>query len=652
MKKSVKIISVLLAALLAGSAVGCGGNRKIGAEGKAGYEYAMDMIGCPEPSEACGLPLDTGMMTAGGEISEEYREWLDANMGKIIENPFINTADEPVSTFSADVDTASYTYFRKMVNMGYTFDEIRAYAGSGMRTEEMINYFNYDLPMPEGDDLFGMKAEVAACPWNDGAMLLTLSLATEKAETSMKNNLVFLIDVSGSMASDDKLGLLKKSFGYLTSMLDGDDRVSIVTYSGKEEVLLEGCSGAKTDKIMRAVNSLSAGGSTNGEAGLKKAYDIAKKNYVDGGNNRIIMASDGDLNVGISSLDALTDFVTDMRESGVYLTTLGFGTGNYRDANMETLADNGNGSYHYIDCEAEAEKVFGSDLCSTLYTVASDVKLQLTFSADTVERYRLVGYENRVMDNADFNDDTKDAGELGAGHAVTVCYEIVPKLSPSSLAYKLCNLSVRYKKPGESTAVQDDYTIGSESVTGTPSCDFRFICLVTELSMLLHSSENIGNITLSDVASGLDALRLSGALGDEYKRALVDLVDTLVERGGTADTKGLPGLKTDGIEKIIVTSMPEGYHYEFDTDESIASLVGYFASLPLISDYPENPDEYGGMTWSVTLEYKDGSSQTVYHFGNMFVRLEGGQWYKMVYADAERLYGIIQAANGVHGSIG
>ena len=465
-------------------------------------------------------------------IEKYYEQWLSENLGTIIENPFVNTDEEKTSTFSADVDTASYTYFRRMVNAGYSFDEIRAYAGGEMRTEEMINYFKYNYTVPKDGELFGVNAEIAACPWNGSALLLTLGLSTEAKKVSAKNNLVFLIDVSGSMQSDDKLGLLKKAFSYLTAQLGADDIVSIVTYSGKEAVIIEACPGSKTKKIMAAVNSLTASGSTNGHAGLQKAYDIAMRHFIVGGNNRIIMASDGDLNVGISSPEELKNYVSDMRTSGVYLTTMGFGSGNYRDENMEALADNGNGVYYYIDCEAEAEKIFGGDLFATLYTVAEDVKLQLTFNPAAVKSYRLVGYENRVMPNRDFKDDTKDAGEIGAGHSVTVCYEIIPTETAMN-EEEWMTLAVRYKDPGETAAKQMDYAFGASVVTENPTDDFKFICAVTEVSMLLHSSRNINEITLGDIAENLKKMADAGAFaGDEYKSAFAGMIGSLAVRTG------------------------------------------------------------------------------------------------------------------------
>ena len=360
-------------------------------------------------------------VTPGGNV-EEMDGVIEDGYGKFIENAFIPTEKENVSTFSADVDTASYTYFRKLVNQGYALNELIATAGSSIRTEEMINYFNYNYPSPKDNELFSTTVEIAPCPWNEEAQLLVLGLQAKHIELATQNNLVFLIDVSGSMQSKDKLELLKKAFTHLVDKLGDDDTVSIVTYSGKEEVVLEGCSGSKKDKILRAVNSLNAKGSTNGEAGLKKAYQIAEEYYIAGGNNRIILASDGDLNVGISSTDELKKFVEEKRNGGVFLSVLGFGTGNYKDSKMETIADCGNGVYYYIDSEMEAEKVFGAEIFSTLYTVAKDVKLQLTFNPEYITAYRLVGYENRMLANEDFENDTKDAGELGSGHSVTVCY--------------------------------------------------------------------------------------------------------------------------------------------------------------------------------------------------------------------------------------
>lgn len=451
---------------------------------------------------------------------------LPENYGKFIENEFISTEEENVSTFSADVDTASYAYFRNLVNSGYSLSELIATAGNSIRTEEMVNYFNYNYPSPQNGELFSTTATIADCPWNEEAKLLVLGLQADKIELAQKNNLVFLIDVSGSMNSPKKLELLKKAFSHLTDKLGADDTVSIVTYSGKEEVVLEGCSGSKQDKILKAVNSLNAKGSTNGEAGLKKAYQIAEEYYIKDGNNRIILASDGDLNVGISSVEELKNFVSEKRDSGVFLSVLGFGTGNYKDAKMETIADWGNGVYYYIDSESEAEKVFGADIFSTLYTVAKDVKLQLTFNTDYIDSYRLVGYENRLLNKEDFEDDTKDAGELGAGHSVTVCYELIftDKEEVTDGGY-IMELDVRYKEPDGEKSKLEEYNFGIEILTDKPDDNFKFITAVIETSMIIHESEYIGEITLNDVKAELDSLRLSS---DEYKEQFRSLIQSLI----------------------------------------------------------------------------------------------------------------------------
>lgn len=441
----------------------------------------------------------------------------------LIENPYVDTSKEPTSTFSADVDTASYAFFRKLCQSGYTFSELCSTMRNSLRTEEMVNYFEYSGNLPQNEDLFGVTSVIAECPWNAEAKLLMLTLKTEKAVEKKKNNLVFLIDVSGSMNTNDKLGLLKSSFGYLISSLDENDTVSIVTYSGKEETVLEGCPGNKGDMIANAIDSLVANGSTNGEAGLKTAYAIAEKYFIPDGNNRIIMASDGDLNVGISNADELKSFITKKRSSGVYLSVLGFGTGNYRDANMEAIADNGNGVYYYIDSNTEAEKVFCTDLLSTLYAVGSDVKLQLTFDPESVSQYRLVGYENRLMNNEDFEDDTKDAGEIGAGHSVTVFYELIIAENAEQKDSWI-TLSVRYKKPGESKSILNEYSIGKGSLTDSPNDDFLFAAAVAELSLLMRGSEYLKNdATLDSVYKSIPVST------DPLKTQFRNLVETLTK---------------------------------------------------------------------------------------------------------------------------
>lgn len=445
-------------------------------------------------------------------------------VSSLITSPFVNTEENRFSTFSADVDTASYTYFRKLVGFGYGINELR-YSADSFRTEEFINYFRYDVKGPSEGELFGVTTTIVPCPWNEGSLLFRATLQTEAPKTEAPNNLVFLIDVSGSMSSADKLPLLKKAFSYLVSSLKPTDTVSIVTYSGREEVVLDGCKGNDPERIMNAINSLAASGSTNGEAGLKMAYQIAEKHMSEGSNNRIIMASDGDLNVGISSATELKKFIEEKRDQGVYLSVLGFGTGNYRDDKMESLADNGNGVYYYIDGESEAEKVFGTDLCGTLYTVANDVKLQIEFDPDHVESYRLIGYDNRILDKEDFENDAKDAGEVGASHQVTVCYEIVLKPSDEAVSDYM-TLRVRYKNPGEPVSRLNEYEIGAENVTVQADDDTRFIASVIELVSLIRNPQYEGDVTVESILAELQGLELA----DSYKAEFRELVKALAAK--------------------------------------------------------------------------------------------------------------------------
>lgn len=522
MKKKILSLIMVLATLLSLAACGSG-------DMKESMHDAMN------PGDAYyGEYPSGGEPFEGDPTSDEY--------GAFIENEFIKTEVENVSTFAADVDTASYAYFRKLVQSGYSLKELIATAGNSIRTEEMINYFDYGYDNPKDGELFSTQMQIAPCPWNENAMLMMLGLQAKKVETAAKNNLVFLIDISGSMAAEDKLQLLQKSFSHLVDKLGKDDTISIVTYAAGEEVVLEGCSGNKKDLIMKKINSLAAKGVTNGEAGLKKAYQIAEEYYIKGGNNRIILASDGDLNVGISSVEELESFVSEKRGQGVFLSVLGFGTGNYKDAAMEAIADCGNGVYYYIDGEEEAEKIFGHEIFSTLYTVAKDVKLQLTFKPEAIDAYRLVGYENRLLANEDFEDDTKDAGEMGAGHSLTVCYELILNTSMiplpddedfvadnsffvNALPADWMTLGVRYKEPDGEKSMEQNYTFGKDKYTEIPDTNFKFVCAVIETSMILHKSKFIGDITLQNINDTLSSLSLAG---DSYKMQFKELINKLI----------------------------------------------------------------------------------------------------------------------------
>ena len=364
--------------------------------------------------------------------------------GHVSENDFIQTSTEPTSTFAADVDTASYSNVRNYLNSGLMVPE------DAVRIEEMINYFHYDYDEPKKGEPFSVNMEVDACPWNENHQLVMIGLKAKKIDDSKRKptNFVFLIDTSGSMNSSDKLPLVKTAYNKLLNELGEDDTVSIVTYAGSDTVVLEGESGDNTDVISEAIENLEAHGSTNGSAGINTAYELAETYFKKGGNNRVILATDGDLNVGVTSEDGLTELITEKKESGIYLSVLGFGSDNLKDNKLEALADNGNGNYAYIDSVYEAKRVLVEEMGATLETVAKDVKLQTTFDENVVEKYRLIGYENRMMANEDFDDDSVDGGEIGSGHEVTAIYEIVPaKGVDTSSGKHILDFSVRYKKP-------------------------------------------------------------------------------------------------------------------------------------------------------------------------------------------------------------
>lgn len=453
----------------------------------------------------------------------------------IKENGFRSVATSPLSTFSADVDTASYCNLRRMLNDGYTPRDIPSGA---VRVEEMLNYFRYSYEAPAGDAKFGVTAQIAPCPWNAANKLLVLGVRAADAPKAADegSNLVFLVDVSGSMASPDKLDLAKKALAMLVDELSNEDTVSIVTYASGEEIVIEGANPAKDKaKLLSAIESLSAGGSTNGERGLAQAYDVAQRYLRKDGNNRVIMCSDGDLNVGITSESDLHDFVSNKKETGIYLSVLGFGSGNYKDIKMETLADDGNGSYYYIDSMLEARKVLCEELTQTLYTVADDVKFQIEFNPAKVSEYRQIGYENRALEDQDFDDDKKDAGEVGAGACVTVLYELVPAgeggeekalkyqtgaLTEAGQGDEWLTLSTRYKEPGGSESHLVETAVGEADMTDAPSGDFLFAAAVAEFGMILTESEYRQDADYESVL----ALLKQAPLSDDYREEFFSLV--------------------------------------------------------------------------------------------------------------------------------
>ncbi|MDE7293921.1 MAG: von Willebrand factor type A domain-containing protein [Oscillospiraceae bacterium] len=428
--------------------------------------------------------------------------------GHAPESGFKKAGLDPVSTFSVDVDTASYTNVRRMINDGQRVPE------EAVRVEEFINYFDYDYPVPENDENVSVYTELAPCPWNDNALLMMTGVKAKNAETTPRSNFVFLIDVSGSMYSEDKLPLAVESINMLTKTLTQNDRISIVTYSGEERVVLAGGNGKMRQAVSVLTNILEADGVTNGESGMKAAYELAEKYYIEGGNNRIILMTDGDLNVGIQSEDELKEFISEKRESGVYFTVLGFGDGNIKDNKMEALADNGNGSYHYIDIPEEAQRVLVDERESTLFTQACDVKIQVEFNPAAVGSYRLIGYDNRRLNNEDFTDDSKDAGEMGAGQNVTALYEIIPaKGLTSALKYQkpvpgsakeLATVKVRYKKPGEGTSREIEAVV--DSTPGEASENLLRAASAAVFGMVLADSEYKGNADLYSVMEMQSAL--------------------------------------------------------------------------------------------------------------------------------------------------
>lgn len=479
--------------------------------------------------------------------SEEYSKWE--------EKGFVNVMKEPLSTFAADVDTASYSNLRRMIRDGWDLENLPE---GSVRIEEMLNYFSYDFEEPLGQEPFGVTTQLGQCPWNDEAELLMIGLKTESVayDYAPASNLVFLLDVSGSMGEPDKLPLLQESFKTLTDNLTSKDRISIVTYATEDKVVLQGARGDEKQKIKKVLNSLEADGGTYGSKGIERAYELAEEYFIKGGNNRIILATDGDLNIGMTTEEELEELISEKKESGIFLSVLGFGTGNIKDNKMETLADKGNGNYAYIDCQREADKVLFEEMTATLVTICKDVKFQVEFNPAIVEGYRLLGYENRALDRQDFDDDEKDGGEIGAGHSVTALYEIVlreplnhdisqdeirdlkygdeyqkrldetgKKPSNTGKYKEWLTISIRYKKPGGTTSQLLQYPVGYNSYRENPSADFRFAAAVAEFGLLASHSNYPENASLSHVRKTLRDLDCK----DVYKIEFLELVEQVEE---------------------------------------------------------------------------------------------------------------------------
>lgn len=469
----------------------------------------------------------------------------DEEYSGLVENKFFEAKKDALTTFSIDVDRAGYSNVRRILNANILPPK------DAIRIEEMINYFEYDYPQPtaESKDPLTINTEYTDSPWNPGLKLMKIGIQAKKVETDKlaASNLVFLIDVSGSMQDQNKLPLVKKGFGLLIDQLREQDRVSIVVYAGAAGMILPSTSGKEKGKIKDALEKLEAGGSTAGGEGIKLAYKMAEENFIMDGNNRVILASDGDFNVGVSSEEDLKKLIEQKREKGVFLSVLGFGMGNYKDNKMEVLADKGNGNYAYIDNFQEAQKVFVNEFGGTLFTVAKDVKLQLEFNPAFVKAYRLIGYENRMLQNEDFNDDKKDAGEMGSGHTVTALYEIVPtgvesqylktidklkyqkteEKSPNNLvkSEEVLTVKLRYKLPDGNKSQLMEKAVKNESVAfERASENFKFAASVAEFGLILRDSEYKGQASFEHV---IESAKKAKGLDDEgYRSEFIKLVKT------------------------------------------------------------------------------------------------------------------------------
>jgi Ca-activated chloride channel family protein len=496
--------------------------------------------------EAAAMYYDSSMVMGGG-MAKTYAansmgDWPEFNTDEYSHfdsNRFLSTLTSPLSTFAADVDTSSYAQLRRRILNG---ERIPA---DSVRIEEMLNYFHYDYKQPEGSDPFGVTIEYADCPWNSQTKLLQIGLQAKTAEMDNLpgHNLVFLIDTSGSMYGADRLDLVKRAFLMLLEELRPEDTVSIVAYASQDRVVLEGVqvAGKGKTEIMEAVSELEAGGATNGSAGITRAYEIAEKYFVEGGVNRILLATDGDLNVGVTSEGDLVKMVEEKRKSGISLTCLGVGMGNYKDNKMEALADYGNGNCWYVDTIHEARKALVTEGGGTFITVAKDVKIQVDFNPAYVKGYRLIGYEDRLLAAEDFADDTKDGGEIGSGHRMTALYEIVPMDSEFDFGAaetryqtgagdptgELLTVAIRAKEPEGTESKLYEYKV-DKTPAETLSDNMKFAAAVTEIGMILRDSEWKGTATYD---SALELLRdCESVKGDSYKEEFLYLVN-LLERG-------------------------------------------------------------------------------------------------------------------------
>jgi Ca-activated chloride channel homolog len=489
--------------------------------------------------------MEEEMVFAPQAVAAPDQDFKTDEYNKINENKFKDAAQNPLSTFSIDVDKASYSNVRQYLNQGSLPPP------DAVRIEELVNYFNYSYPEPKGEHPFSITTELVNTPWNPESKLFLIGVQGKRLDyQSLKPcNLVFLIDSSGSMSDENKLPLLKKSLKLLVGALSDKDRIAIVSYAGSAGLILDSTPATEKTTIVNAMDKLTAGGSTAGGAGIELAYKTAKANYIPGGNNRVILCTDGDFNVGTSSTGDLVTIITEKRKEDVYLTICGFGMGNYKDGRMEEISKAGNGNYFYIDSEKEAEKVFVKEMRANMFTIAKDVKIQIEFNPAAVKAYRLIGYENRLMAAEDFKDDTKDAGELGPGHTVTAMYEIIPAGSASGAAkaddlkYQESSLSAaassgemltvkfRYKPIKSDISVPIELPVKADAKDfGQSSLNLRFASAVVEFGMLLRKSEFAGTSSWESVIQTAKAAK--GADEEGYRAEFIGMAETAKKLSG------------------------------------------------------------------------------------------------------------------------
>ena len=462
------------------------------------------------------------MYEAVASMSPSFEEEGGDTFTEIVENPFVSVSEQASSYFSIDANTASYPVLRRTITQGGTIYK------DSVRVEEMLNYFNYDYATPEDGSVLALTSSLFDTPYNSETKLLTIGLAAKEVEfTETKNNLVFLIDVSGSMNSYDKLPLVQSAFTLLAENLNPDDRISIVTYAGEDSVALEGAYGYEKQRIVGAIEDLFASGSTAGSKGIGTAYSIAQKYFIEGGNNRVILATDGDFNVGLTDNGDLEKFISDKRKSGVYFSVFGVGQGNLKADRMETLALKGNGTYSYIDSVKEAKRALVTEIGGSMVTVAKDVKAGITFNPDYVESYRLIGYENKLLTEEEFEDESTDAGELGSGHTVTVVYEV--KLTDKVLEAdeNIAQVAVKYKSPESDEDGELLLDIKTSAYRTELTETDAFVSSVVEFALILRESEYMKDANIDSLIARLDSINLGE---DEFKQEFRDLVKLYREK--------------------------------------------------------------------------------------------------------------------------